>query len=165
MEPSVSKMEEKKLIGVMISTSMKDGKQKDEIPPFFHKVYDEKTLDIIKNRKDSNQYCVFRFKENGQDFDYIIAAEVNDFSEIPENMVSMTLPSNEYVKLPFIKRGNKDGLAAFGFILNDWLPKSGYSQLKAPAFIYYDERFFSVFDKVGYNGEPIGELNIPITKK
>jgi hypothetical protein len=36
---------------------------------------------------------------------------------------------------------------------------------EAPAFIYYDDRFFSVFNQHGYAGNPVADLYVPVQAK
>lgn len=166
MEPKIIKMKEIKVIGIVLSTSFKGERQALEIPPFFHKVYKEKKLNVITNRKNINQLCVIRFKgKDSPDFDYIMGTEVNNFNNIPDEMESLILPESEYVKMTIIKRGNEDVSNAFSYIIEKWLPESNYVASGLPGFIYYDDRFFSIFDKYGYEGNPIVDIYVSIKQK
>lgn len=50
MEPKLVSRQEKKITGLMLHTSFKDDRSKKEIPPFFHKVLEEK--EFIKSPID-----------------------------------------------------------------------------------------------------------------
>ena len=94
-----------------------------------------------------------------------MGVEVSSTENIPEGMESLTLPKSEYAAMPVVKRGNADGMSAINYILKEWLPKSDYAPKPTPGFIYYDERFFSIYHKQGYAGNPVGEFYVPVMKK
>ncbi len=94
-----------------------------------------------------------------------MGTEVKNFNDIPEGMKNLVIKKNKYAKLTIIKKGNKDGVNAFNFLVQEWLPKSNYKHAASPPFIYYDERFSSVFDKYGYNGDPLADVYLPIIEK
>ena len=158
--------DETHIIGLVLHTSFKDGRQAQEIPPFFHDVVEKKTLDIVSNRLNENQVCIFRMKKGSPDFDYIMGVEVSSTENIPEGMESLTLPKSEYAAMPVVKRGNADVLKGFTYLLEEWLPRSDYIQeLKKLGFIYYDERFLPIFREQGYAGNPVAELYVPVRQK
>lgn len=66
-------------------------------------------------------------------FEKWAAQEVNDFSEIPDDMESLVIPGGLYAV--FLYRGaSKDAAPAFGFIFNSWLPDSGFTLDDRPHF-------------------------------
>ena len=163
-KPDIVTKDEIKVIGLLLHTSFTDGRQAQEIPPFFHKVVAERRLDVVQNRHNNNQLCIFKVQPDSPDFDYIIAAEVSRLDEIPIGMMAFTIPASDYVAMSFVKRGNADGMAALNYIMDKWLPTSGYASKQTPAYIYYDERFFSIYRQQGYGGNPVAELYLPVTK-
>jgi AraC family transcriptional regulator len=163
-EPKIIAKNEIKVVGLVLHTSFKDDRHATEIPPFFHKVLEEGKLNKVPNRIDQNQLCIFRREEGSPDFDYIMGVEVSNFDEIPEGMEQITLPKSVYVSMTIVKRGPEDVGKGFGYLMEGWLPESGYVPAGDP-FIYYDDRFFSVFNEHGYDGNPVADINIPVKYK
>lgn len=79
------------------------------------------------------------FDEDGG-FSYIIAAEVTDTENLPEGMVSRTIPEATYAV--FTARGRMpDSIQnAFKHIYREWLPNSDYQRSESAEFELYDER-------------------------
>jgi predicted transcriptional regulator YdeE len=158
-------VDEVKVIGLVLHTSFQDGRNKTDIPAFFHQVLEEAKLAQVPHRLNQNQMCVFNFAKNSPEFDYLMGVEVEWLDEIPAGMESIILPTGQYVVLTMVKRGPEDVGQGFQYVNEKWLPQSAYKPTGTPSFIYYDERFFSVFDKQGYAGNPIVDLYIPIQPK
>lgn len=151
-----------KIVGFTLKTSFKYERHKTEIPPFFHKVLKEGKLESVKDRLNSNQLCVFEMKKDNPDFNYTMGVEVNKINTIPENMNSLTLPVSKYVAIKIIKRGPEDVGKAFGYIFKEWIPNSVYIPTGEPAYIYYDDEFFSIYNEKGYEGNPLATVYVPI---
>ncbi|MHC1774925.1 MAG: GyrI-like domain-containing protein [Lentimicrobium sp.] len=151
-----------KVVGLTLHTSFKDGRNKTEIPPFFHKVLDEGRLDLVPDRLNANQLCVFNMQRNNPDFDYTMGVEVSKADGLPENMQLIHLPGSKYVAVKTVKRGPEDVTKAFEFIFKTWIPGSVYIPTGTPSFIYYDEEFFRVFNQYGYAGNPQATVFVPI---
>jgi len=164
MEPVVVSRPEMLVAGLMLKTSFKDNRNKTEIPPFFHKVLAEGKLDSIPGRLNQNQLCVFDMKRNQPDFDYLMGVEVAHTPQLPEGMQLMSLPGSSYVSLRTVKRGPDDVGNAFGYLYKTWIPDSEYIPTGKPAFIYYDEDFFRVYNKQGYAGNPEATVFVPVRK-
>jgi len=162
MEPKLITMEEKKVVGIVLKTSFKDERNKQEIPPFFHKILEDKKLEKVPNRINENQLCIFKMKRNCPEFDYVMGVEVNRINGIPEGMESTILSKSKYATLTIVKRGPEDVGKAFGHIIKKWIPKSIYIPTGEPMFIYYDNRFFSIFNEKGYDGNPLATVYVPI---
>ena len=138
-------------------------RQAEEIPPFFHKVMEAKTLKGVPNRVNQNQICVIERKPDSPDFDYYMGVEVENLDEIPEGMVTITVPESNYAVTSFIKRGNKDVLGAVKYVTEIWMPENGYVGDQAkPAFIYYEESFISGYEENGYDGNLTAQVFIPL---
>ncbi len=162
MEPKIITKNEMKIIGLVLHTSFTNEKSKKEIPPFFHKVLEEKKLEEIPNRINENQLCIFKMTRNCPDFDYVMGVEVSNTDKIPQGMESVLLSKSDYASLTIVKKGPEDVGKAFEHILKNWIPKSIYIPTGAPGFIYYDDRFFSIFNKNGYEGNPQATVYVPI---
>ena len=162
MEIKIVEKEEMHIVGITLKTSFKDERHKTEIPPFFHLVLKEGKLETVPCRLNSNQLCVFDMKKDKPDFNYTMGVEVSNASSAAPEMTRLTLPASQYVAIKIIKRGPEDVGKAFGHIYKEFIPKSIYVPTGEPAFIYYDEEFFSIFNTVGYAGNPLATVYVPI---
>lgn len=167
METTIVTKEAFKVIGLELCSSLKDGRLKVEGPPFFHKFVEEATLNDIPNRINQNQLCIFKFdfENDPRDLSYIIGAEVESDQELPEEMISLDMLASQYAKVTITKRGFDDVYKGFMYLENEWLPQSDYVKVLAPPFIYYDDRFFSIFNEQGYAGNPLADLYLPVQPK
>jgi AraC family transcriptional regulator len=165
MEPIIVNKQAFNVIGLELRTSFKDGRSKTEIPQFFHNVLEEARLDAVPNRINQNQLCIFKFDKNSPNFSYIMGVEVNSLDEIPEGMISVEVPASQYAMATIIKRGAEDVGKAFGYIDQKWLPRSDYMPGNSLPFIYYDDRFFSIFNEQGYEGSPVADVYFPVNPK
>lgn len=151
-----------KVIGPSLDTSFREGRHEREIPPFFHRVLADGRLDILSGGPKDRRVCVFAMKGESPDFTYLMGVEAGDDADVPEDMDCMVLPAGDYARLTTIKQGPKDVGTAFARVHQEWLPTSAYRAVDGPAFILYDDRFFSVFDREGYAGKPVVDLYIPV---
>lgn len=152
-------------IAITLSTSLKEGKSKIDIPPFFHKTLLEGTLNNVPNSLNQNLMCVFLMKPNSPDFTYAIAKEVTSLEKVPDGMTALNLPSANYASVEIIKKGHDDVAPVFKYILEKWTVENGYIPAKQPGFIYYDDRFIPGYIKSGYSDQSIATIFIPIVKK
>lgn len=150
------------VVGITLKTSFKDDRSKSEIPAFFHRILEEHKLDSVPNRLNANQLCVFEMKKDDPDFNYTMGVEVKNFSSSPENFTNMSIPASKYVSVKIVKRGHEDVGQAFGYIFKEWIPNSVFIPTGEPAFIYYDEMFFQVYNNSGYAGNPMATIFVPI---
>lgn len=155
--------EEMKITGLILKTTFVQNRQAEEIPPFFHKIMELKILKNVPNRVNSNQICVIDRKADSPEFDYYMGVEVINYNEIPEGMVTITIPESKYAVTSFIKKGNKDVLGAVKFITEKWMPENGYIEdHQKPACIYYEESFISGYEEKGYDGNLTAQVFIPV---
>ena len=162
METKIIEKPEITVVGITLKTSFKDDRNKTEIPPFFHHVLEEGKLEKVSDRLNTNQLCVFEMKKDNPDFNYTMGVEVSKTENAPNEMTKLKLPASKYVAIKIIKRGPEDIGRAFGFIYKEFIPNSIYIPTGEPAFIYYDDEFFSVFKKHGYAGNPLATVYVPI---
>ena len=152
------------LAGKSIKTSFKDGRQAREIPPFFHNTVMNHEMDRIPKRRNEEQYCIFIMPPGNDDFEYIIAAETDGSGELPEGMKNLIIPKQDYAAMTFIKRGNQDVMETLNYITQEWLPGSGYKPADGPGFILYGKPFFTIYEKYGYDGNPVAHAFFAITE-
>ena len=164
-EIKIVKRDYMKVAGVTIETTLMKGQSKKEIPPFFHRTLDEKKLDDIPNTLNNNKFCVFEFTPNSPNFKYTMGVEVEAESTVNQTYSSLEFPSYDYATLEIVKRGHDDVKLGIDYILEHWLPESGYVLGDLPSFVYYDHRFFDIFNIQGYAGNPVATIYLPIKKK
>lgn len=71
---------------------------------------------------------------------YIAGTEVKSMDQIPQGMMSMTIPAGRYAV--FTHKGSLQKLQmTMKYIYGSWLPKSGEKLRDAPDFEVYDQRF------------------------
>jgi predicted transcriptional regulator YdeE len=162
METKIIDKPEMTVVGITLKTSFKDNRNKTEIPPFFHHVLEEGKLEKVPDRINSNQLCVFEMKKDNPDFNYTMGVEVSKTENAPTEMTKLVLPASKYVGIKIIKRGPEDVGMAFGYIYKEFIPNSIYIPTGEPAFIYYDNEFFSIYDKKGYAGNPLATVYVPV---
>jgi predicted transcriptional regulator YdeE len=151
------------IIGFILKTTFIEKRQAKEIPPFFHKIMQENSLESIPNRINKDQICLFDKKPDSPNFDYYMGVEVERADSTPENMKAFVIPEGKYATTSFIKTGNPDVLQALKFIIEKWIPENNLRQNHAfPVFVKYNEKFISVYKSEGYAGKPVAELYIPV---
>ena len=155
-----------KFIGFKISTTLRDNKQKEDIPPFYHKIYDNNKLDVLKSGSELKMYCIFDLHKNQEDFDYYVAVENNTVTN-EKNYAEIQIPAGRYLEVEVLKRNNKTVNIIMMYVRKIWMMANGYAERKAPPFILYDERFHKNYQKFGckgddYLGNPLATLYLPI---
>lgn len=162
METKIIEKPAMHVVGVTFQTSFREDRSKTEIPAFFHRILEEGILDSISDRLNKNQLCVFEMKRDNPDFNYTMGVEVKNVNPKSEVFTNLLLPASKYISVRIVKRGHEDVGNAFGYIFKDWMPKSIYIPTGKPAFIYYDEDFFRVYNQDGYSGNPRATIFVPI---
>ncbi len=150
------------VVGFTLHTSFENNRNKSEIPPFFHSILEEGKLDNITERVNNNQLCIFEMQQDTPDFKYTMGVEIFNNSNISPDMTVINLPASKYVMLKIVKRGPEDVGRAFEYIYKKYIPNSIYVPTGKPAFIYYDDNFFSIYNKDGYKGDPIATVYVPV---
>lgn len=75
-------------------------------------------------------------------FNYIACAEVDSFKDVPENMVTKSVPNGKYIVYTF-SGVLKDLGDFYNDIFTRWLPASSQEMDSRPQFELYDERFMN----------------------
>ena len=164
-EVKIAEKGEMKVTALVLHTTFEGNRQAEEIPPFFHRVMEEETLESVPDRANENQICAIVRDQDGQELDYYMGVETSTFDHTPQAMKTLTIPAAKYATAAFIKRGNPDVLNAFMFLTGQWIPENGYAQNQnAPVFIYYDEKFLPIYKEQGYAGNPVAEIYVPIAE-
>ena len=164
--PKLIDFKKKHCIGYRITTTFKGNQKKNDIPPFYHDVYDNDKLHILRQDNDENMYCIFDLHENGRDFDYYVTVE-NQAGIHGEDYAEITLPEGRYVQVEFMKRNHSAAARIVLYIRMIWIELNGYEARKDPLFILYDDRFHRNYSKYGcagenYLGDPVAVLHVPV---
>ena len=155
--------EEKKLTAFVLHTTFENNRQSEKIPPFFHKIMAEQTLENVPDRSNKNQICAIVKEETAQAFDYYMGVETTHFKNTPPGMETLVIPPAKYATASFVKKGNADVLNAFMSIVGQWLAENSYAQnFKVPPFIYYDDKFLPIYKAKGYDKNPVADIFIPV---
>ncbi|MBT8295315.1 MAG: GyrI-like domain-containing protein [Gramella sp.] len=134
-EPEIIDMEEKKLVGISLHTSLADDKTELLWKRFM------KRKKGINYAKSDDLYSVQVYDEgfitghfNSQSvFEKWAAVEVDDYSAIDEGLKGLKLPGGLYAV--FTHEGtSKEFANTANYIFEKWLPSSGYSLDNRPHF-------------------------------
>lgn len=132
------------------------------IPKLWSKLH--KIKNQIKNRLDEdfivgiNNYTNYvSYEDTKIVFDYFAAVEVNNYKEIPHDMVYLTIPKSRYIVFVYRGKAKESMLPIMDYIYKDWFSKSNSrfnSKIKID-FVRYGE-------KLDEKGDSRIEVWIPI---
>lgn len=146
MEPTFTKMNEMKIVGVsgrFISVLSPEKDNLVVIPKLWGQYIPRRHE--IKNAKSAINLGVCQEvpaeeKSRPDECMYIAATEVTSFENLPEGMQSFTIPAGEYAV--FTHKGSLEKFEhTLNYIYGSWLPKSGKKLRHAPDIELYDHRF------------------------
>ncbi|WP_339149276.1 MULTISPECIES: GyrI-like domain-containing protein [unclassified Sutcliffiella] len=125
-EPKVKMFHELKLVGYRVLCAGE--KYADEIPQASIKL--STRLQEIKNVKNREiQYGVFIVDaKNEREEGYWLMVEVEHFEDIPEEMVTLVIPSQKYAAAKY--EGPNKGIFEAYEELHNWSAEQGYKRLK-----------------------------------
>lgn len=142
MEPKIVSLGEFKLVGMQYVGNNQNGEIPQMWGAFMHRSNEIKN---IANSSVAYGYAECRCEGEckcgqGGDFLYIAALEVSNFDEIPEGMVTRTVPPSKYAV--FTHKGSIETLGiTFNNIFSKWLPAAGLAPNQKFGFEYFDKRF------------------------
>ena len=156
----------KELIGYSITTTRRKNQQKEDIPPFFHDIYDNNRLENLNCDSELKMHCVFDLHKNQEDFDYYIAVE-NKIEDKQDEYAKIKIPAGKFIQVELIKRNNKVVNMIIMYMCGVWMKNNGFKERDDAPYIMYDERFHLNYKKFGckgnnYLGEPIATLYLPV---
>ena len=134
MEPQIVTRPAFKVAGYELKTTTRDGLNNKEIPAFWESLSAEH-IDTLHNKlstvgKAELGMC-FPIDPASEDFSYVIAVEVSDFSGVPADLFTAEIPEAVYAIFTTpATDGEKDIAPAiqgtWQYILETWFPNSGY---------------------------------------
>lgn len=93
-------------------------------------------IENVSDQKTS--YGLTNTYQEGKSFTYIACVEVNQVNKIPDGMVSVTVPQQQYVVFP-------NNLATYRKVYlgmrKKWIPENGYKLTMGPEYELYDESY------------------------
>lgn len=132
MQPRLEVVKEKKLVGKRMKMSLVENKTFElwrSFMPERVKIQNSFSGDLISMRVYNEP---MQLQNPGQQFDKWAAAEVADFSNVPEGMECFTLPAGLYAIFEY--KGLNTDNSIFIFIFTEWLPNSDYVLDDRPQF-------------------------------
>lgn len=141
-EPRIVHLEERKLAGIRIQTSLAENRTAELWQRFRPRIKE------IPGKKNSEFYSIQIFEKDlkfGQftlqtRFEKWAAVEVNSFENLPEGLESFVIPSGRYAI--FIHKGTPDMFQKTSqYIFGQWLPSSEYQLDNRPHFEIMDENY------------------------
>ncbi|MMZ58134.1 Right origin-binding protein [compost metagenome] len=151
MEARIEQYHAMRVIGYSITTAASEGNN-TEIPAFWQKYMKEQLAYKIpgKLRPDVELGICSSMNTDGS-FQYTIGFEVDRNTPVPEGMVELEVPETTYAIFTTPPAGESDFVSSiqstWDNIYTNWFPTSGYEQIAAPDFEWYDKRCWSQEDK------------------
>ncbi len=158
MTPSIQSIPPKKLIGHRLTMSFTDNRTAELWRSFMPRR--KEVTNTVSNDLYSLQVYGKDFFKNfdpSTKFEKWALAEVSDFEDVPGDMETFELAGGLYAVFQY--KGNPaDGVEAFKYIFQEWLPQSGYELDNRPHFEVLGEKYNNGSD------ESEEEIWIPIFK-
>jgi AraC family transcriptional regulator len=148
MEPKFIKKETTKIAGFSIMTTMKDGKNTEDIPRFWQNCMKDGLMQKLHKEafvKAHDEYglCI-PGRPGSDDMEYMIGVEVKDDADIPEGYRTYTIPCADFAV--FYTPPSDDKVFSHSIqklwidIFEQWLPGSGCKvDESVPSFELYNE--------------------------
>lgn len=148
MEPTLVQHPGALLHGLMVHTTLHDGRNVIDIPTAWQKAMHEHLFERIPHRQAGEHACfgaVTAFQHDTMALDYLIGVEVTAGNAPPDGLAAVALPAGEYAVFLSAPAADQQAFGAaisacWDYALSNWLPRSGRSQRHAPCFERYDER-------------------------
>ena len=138
MEPVFKIIPGFKIVGMMYSGRVDTG----EIPLLWNKFADK--METVPNRINEHKCfgIINPFGENKSkgEIDYVAAVEVENFNDVPDDMISADIPEGEYAIFTHVGPISNI-MNSVKYIYGEWLPNSEYTLTGMPDLEVYDERF------------------------
>ena len=139
LQPRIVELTRKKLVGKNLRMSLKDNRTADlwrSFMPVRTKIGNRVSPDLISMRVYDRPMVTV---DMSQEFDKWAAAEVTDFSDVPEGMESFELEGGLYAVFDY--KGSNTDNNIFIYIFRDWLPYSEYDLDERPQFEVLGDKY------------------------
>lgn len=145
METRIEKYRAMRIIGYSITTTVSGGCSNKDIPAFWQKYMKDKLGDKIPGKINPEvELGLCEPLNSDGSFQYIIGFEVDEKTVVPEGMTEYFIPEATYAIFTTPEAGERDFVSSiqstWDNIFTNWFPTSGYEQIAAPDFEWYDKR-------------------------
>lgn len=159
MEPRIETLRQKRFAGMRVVMSFADNKTR----PLWQRFMPRRRE--IENRVGTELYSLevyppgfFTPFDAQAQFEKWAAVEVTDHEAVPHEMKALTVPTGLYAV--FLHQGPaSEGPQAYGYIFQEWLPRSEYTLDNRPHFAVMGEKY------KGEDPDSEEELWIPVRHK
>ena len=138
--PAFKTISGKKLVGLRLTLSFADNRTAtlwQQFMPRRKEIANRHSSDHVSMSVYGNDY--FTHFNPGKSFEKWAAAEVTDFSNVPEGMETYEIPAGLYAVFHYRGPGNDPSI--FSHIFGSWLPGSGYDLDNRPHFEIMGENY------------------------
>lgn len=147
MQYRIEQLPAMRILGYAIQSSIVEGKNNDDIPAFWQTYMQERLGERIPGKKDPNvELGVCSPCDEDGTFQYIIGFEVDDAAVVQEGITEYFIPAATYAIFTTPPAGEENFSTSIQTTWNEifanWFPASGYEQINAPDFEWYDERCY-----------------------
>ena len=142
MQPTITTLEEKKLVGIHLRMSLLNNRTLElwrTFMPHRSEITNNVTNDLISMQVYDHELYFADF-DPGNEFEKWAVAEVSNHDAIPAGMEAFTLPGGMYAVFHY-KGTASDGARMFQYIFGTWLPASGYALDHRPHFEVLSEKY------------------------
>jgi len=142
MEATIISKDSFPIIGIELRTTTNKGANFIEIPQFWKNVLGKGQIDKIPDRKNPDTVLgiCMDFEPDGS-FSYIIGSEVMSTKNIPDGMVTRTIPAAKYAVFTASGKMPNSIQDTVKYIYRKWLPNSEFQRANSADFELYDKRF------------------------
>jgi AraC family transcriptional regulator len=151
IQPLFRKLPERIIVGKKCEV-IDDGSNLQEIPLLWHEWNMNREWEEIKERKYDDECMGICMPSDSDRFEYLIGHEVNKEYEIPEGMVSCTIPPTFYAVFTVIGPITESVQKTWDYIYTIWLQESDYECADTYDIEYYYYK----------QGELVADLFLPI---
>lgn len=93
-----------KLVGLKLEnkTTNENGQAAVDCGNLWQRFEREKTFEVIPNKKNDAIYAVYfdYEKDETKPYSYFIGCEIDEQTEVPDNLCELLIPSQNYIKIP-----------------------------------------------------------------
>lgn len=145
MKYRIESLPSMRIMGFSMKTTTVEGENSKEIPAFWQQYIQGQWGRTVPGKTNPNVelgLCT-TLHEDGS-FLYIIGFEVSESTPVPKELTEYTIPATTYAIFTTPPASETEFVASiqqtWDDIFTDWFPTSGYEQIAAPDFEWYDER-------------------------
>lgn len=141
IEPKIVKKDSFLVIGPAIRTTAENEENFKRIPNFWRESNEKKFYESIPNTIENNSLYGICLDQKGNEFTYMIAAEVSSLEHVPDNMIGREIPKAKYAVFTAKGPVTQSVQDLTRYIYGEWISGSEYTLAETPDFELYDDRY------------------------